>query len=1386
MRNTIYTLILAFLILSVWISPELMGLDPDKKITQYNVHIWNIEGGLPANSVYAIRQTRDGYLWIGTQAGLARFDGFDFEVYTHREFPQLKCNEIRALYEAKDGTLWIGTNSGGLTRYSAGEFYTFPRSKTAALAQIRTINEDRWGNIWIGSLTEGLTVLSNGRFSTFTTKNGLPHNKVKSIVKDSHDDLWIITAKGIVKLVNPGEFGGKFLAEHLIYDKTASLFKKNSDEVWIGTNENGLFMLKDGKLNDLSKESETTNLLINTIYEDSKGILWIGTDGGGLRRYKEGSFSSLTAGNGLDCGFVTSVYEDKEGSLWVGTLDGGLHQFRDSKFTSITTLEGLSGKYIHCIARGKDGNLWIGTDRGLDRLKNKEVTRVLGEGDGLLNTAISSLWMSNAGDLWIGTWNGLQRFKNRTLTDYTMKQGLSDNRITSITGDGNGNVWIGTRNGLNRFAPSTGHFDVYTTKHGLQDNWIDFIYLDSRGTLWISTQGGLNFIKDGEILPYKLGRSSEKKVVACIYEDHTGALWFGGNNGLVRLKNGDFNFYNEQSGLFDNHVCSIFEDNDGYLWLGGRNGISRIELKELESFKPGINKRIRGESFNELDGMKSRWCSGNGCAVKNETLFFPTSLGLVMFEPAGEKNYERQPTVIIKRVVVDGEEIPVQRIENVPLKLPPGKKRVEFYFTALSFINPGKVRFRTRLAGYEKDWVEMGTARSIIYTGLSPGEYVFHTSARNPNGSWEQPGVSFAFNLLPHFYQTSWFYGLISILLLIMAFWVHRFRVRQLRAREKELGILVEIRTRDLIKRTSELEVAHRNLRNSSEVIEAKNAQLEKQSEQLKEMDKVKTRFFANISHEFRTPITLIMGTLEQIRDAYRDSELKRKVKLMQRNSHRLLNLINQLLDLSKLDSGKMTLHARPVNIIAFLKYIVDSFESLAQQGSLELKYQAAEEEISVYIDSEKIEKVFNNLLINAVKFTPAGGKISVSVKGILPVEKAEPNSPHDSPQPLASKRFPFGAVELSVSDTGIGIGEEQLSKIFNRFYQAGGLGKNEYMGTGIGLALVKELISLHHGQLDVYSSKGKGTVFTVLLPLGSAHLQPEEVDDETLPVPEPGEPPEKFVFFTDEEDSEDTSATKVKNHNKGKNIVLVVEDNSDMRNYIKASLEPLYQVEEAREGNEGIRKAQDTIPDLIISDIMMPEVDGFQLSRQLKNDIRTSHIPIILLTARVSEDDVLEGLDIGVDDYITKPFNSRILLARIKNLIDLRQQLQQHLNREMTLQPTKISVSQLDQDFLKDLQDVIEKHISEPDFNVDFMAKKLYMSASSLYRKVMALTGDSPNGFIRTYRLKLAAKLLKNGFGSVTEVAFEVGFNSRSYFAKCFKDKFHVSPTEYQSSESK
>ncbi|MCD4683699.1 MAG: response regulator, partial [Bacteroidales bacterium] len=717
--------------------------------------------------------------------------------------------------------------------------------------------------------------------------------------------------------------------------------------------------------------------------------------------------------------------------------------------------------------------------------------------------------------------------------------------------------------------------------------------------------------------------------------------------------------------------------------------------------------------------------------------------GYFSFHPDSLYENREPPPVVITRFLVRNKEMNPDSsiLFKKQIRLDYDQNFFSFEFATLDYFDPQKNEYAYMLEGLDDNWTYSGNQRIARYTKVPPGSYVFRVKGSNNDGYWNEAGASIAITILPPPWKTWWAYTIYGIFF---------------------IGLIVAWRRYDLKRQRlkQDLEIEH---------VEA---------EKLKELDTMKSRFFANISHEFRTPLTLILGPLHRVFSKTSDEETKQDLNIMQRNARRLQTLINQLLSLSKLESGKMKLLAKEENIVALVNGYIQSFESLAKQKKIDLTFNSTEENIQLFVDKDKIEKILYNLLSNAFKFTGAGGRIEVEITPLPP-------SRGDT-LPTTFSPFEGGqrGVKISISDTGRSIPQEKLEHIFDRFYQADDSFSKDQEGTGIGLALTKELVELHHGSITVESHEGKGTKFTIYFPLGSEHLKPEEIVDSIEPD-EMIEPAEHIIQFTESNSQELT--TDDDGEKDTKPLLLIVEDNDDLRSYIRSYLIKDYQISEASDGEMGFEKSIEKIPDLVVSDVMMPKMDGFELCKKLKTDERTSHIPVILLTARAGKESKMEGLEIGADDFITKPFDVDELLIRIKNLIKQRNELQDQFLKNAE----KIGLSQLmglpasgitsmDQKFLKRAVDTVEEHLDDFEFSVDQFTNEMAVSQMQLYRKLKALVNFSANEFIRSIRLSHAAQLIKKKSDNIAQISYAVGFNNPSYFAECFKKQFGVSPSEY------
>ena len=772
------------------------ALDSGKALIHYIHDVWQTEQGLPQNFVVSITQTGDGYLWLATQEGLTRFDGIKFVVFDKRNTPQFADNNIQALYEDRDGNLWVGTGKG-LVRYKDGRFTSYGTRDGLSNAIVDSIYGDHQDNIWIGT-PSGLNRFKDGTFTTYTTRDGLPTDVVLSIYEDREQTLWVGTRDGLSRL-RDGRFITYTTRDGLSNNLIRAIFEDGDGNLWIGTG-GGLDRFKDGKFTTFSTKDGLSNNSVLSLYVDGEDTLWIGTYGGGLNRFKDGRFATYSTKEGLSNSSVGAIYEDREGNLWIGTYGGGLNRLKDGKFITFTSVDGLSDEIVSAIYQDRAGDVWLGTRGGLNRLAYHRAANAQGgcgqtygmlcKADfrayttrhGLANNIVVSIHQDRQGSLWIGTAGGLSRFKDERFTNYTTKDGLADDNVVSIYEDHLGDLWIGTGGGLSRLRQ--GRFTNFTTKDGLPDDVVLLTYEDQQGNLWIGTDGGgLARFRDGKFEIYSTNNGLPNDVVLSIYEDREGCLWIGTNGGLGRYKDGQFTTYTTTEGLFDDVIFQILEDGKENLWMSCNKGIFRVSKKELTDFSRGVVRSITSISYGTSDGLKSRECNGGfqpaGCKTTDGKLWFPTIKGVAVIDPDSIKTNEQPPPVIVEQLIVDNESISLTQ----DLEIPPGKDKFEFRYAGLSFSAPEKVKFKYKLEGFDKDWVDAGTRREVSYTNIPPGRYTFQVIACNNDGVWNQTAASLHFLLQPHFYQTYWFYALCAALVAMMGWGLHRLRLKQVEAK---------------------------------------------------------------------------------------------------------------------------------------------------------------------------------------------------------------------------------------------------------------------------------------------------------------------------------------------------------------------------------------------------------------------------------------------------------------------------------------------------------------------------------------------------------------------------------------------------------------------------
>ena len=776
-------------------APSALALDPGKAITQYMHEVWQTEQGLPQNTINAIAQTPDGYLWLGTQEGLARFDGVRFTVFDTRTTPELGHNFVLCLLTDRAGRLWIGTSGGGLVRLEKGRFTRYAERDGLPSEQVSALAEDRKGRLWVGTDGGGLASSDGGPFVREPSRESLGSH-VRALLEDENG-LWIASDAGLARL-HEAKLTSFTTQQGLSRQSVRSLLRDRHGALWIGT-DLGLNRFENGRFTVFTKKQGLSHDVVVALREDREGNLWIGTDGGGLNRLTGGRFTAFSTKDGLTNDSVFALHEDAEGSLWLGTNLGGLNRLKDGRFTSFTTKEGMSGDFARAVYEDRQGNLWIGTEGGgLNRLKDGRFSAFTTR-EGLSNNTVFTILEDRAGSLWIGTDSGLNRLrKDGRFEIFTANMGLSNDSVLALHEDRQGSLWIGTyAGGLNRLKD--GRFTAFTTKEGLAHATVNVIYEDHAGTLWVGTRGGgLSRLKDGRITNYTTKDGLSDDLVFALHEDAEGSLWIGTyGGGLNRLKDGRFTVITRKQGLFDDVVHRIVEDGRGDVWMSSNRGLSRVSKRELDEVADGRRDRLAPVVYGTADGMRSAEFNGgahSGLQTRDGRLWFPTIRGVVEIDPEHLPTNRLVPPVVIEEVRVD------ERTADAlgPLRLPPGTQTLEVHYTALSLAAPASVRFRYRLEGFDGAWVDAGARRTAYYTRLPHGSYRFRVIACNNDGLWNEEGASLPILIAPRFTETGWFRGLGALTFALVGPFFYRVRVLRLERQKADLERLVSARTAEV------------------------------------------------------------------------------------------------------------------------------------------------------------------------------------------------------------------------------------------------------------------------------------------------------------------------------------------------------------------------------------------------------------------------------------------------------------------------------------------------------------------------------------------------------------------------------------------------------------
>ena len=1361
----------SYLVMKVLLCSACIVIEVYPQIQEPIFEHYTTDHGLSGSIVRSIIQDKEGYLWFGTYSGLDRFDGITFKSYKNipGDTTSISNGYVQCLLEDQGGNLWIGTTNG-LDKFDRST-ETFIHYKITTDIHVNESNNilsiavDHNGILWVGT-AYGLIRLNpvNGTFISFRHDTldyaSLSHERVNALYIDSNKDLWVGTNRGLDKydrktgsfihywhdpVYKPGRNRLGVLEKYCI----TSLYEDNTGVLWIGTT-GGLLELDPQREKFLlhgSDSNDSTTLSfhhVTSIHEEDDNSIWVGTWVGlNLMNKKTKRFSRIYHDDKIPTSVshsnISSILKERSGTLWVTTFGGGVNKlnrttspFRQYFIHSWRETDRFSSASILYLSNSHDGTLWVATPT--DLLKFDPQREQFWPSN--LNRNVRIVAEDRQGNLWINnnisSGRGLIKMEiNGHITTITDSSGNelfwlinefivdNDSTLWACTADGVGLIKINTRS--NSFSV------VYEYPGNIQT-----IYKSKDGLIWIApVESGLlcfdpstneimnNYISD----PNNPGSLSGNTVLT-IHEDEQGNLWLGTNMGLNkydRIKQ-EFYSYTESNGLPHNWVYKIFEDAHNNLWLTTLKGVSK--------FNPHT------ETFNNYDilhGLVAVERAGIGLRANNGEIYLDSPGGLIRFHPDSIRDNPYIPPIVITSISVMGENMPYQDQINLIHSM----NDLTFEFAALNYVRSEKNLYAYKLEGLDDDWSFAGTKRYVSYNNLNPGEYTFRVRGSNNDGIWNEDGAAVKIIILPPWWKRMWAYLLYMVV----------------------LGSIVFIMWNAQLKK---IKIQH----------QYEMSQFE--ARKLHEVDEMKLRFFTNVSHEFRTPLMLILGPVEDILKRTKELKTEQNVSLIKRNAGRLLGLVNQLLDIAKFESGNMKLQAVPRNIIPLVKSLVLSFTAYAERKQIALAFNSTGDEIIVYLDRDKMEKIITNLLSNAFRFTPVGGMIEINVKSVPSCDSLFDKQVNQE-----------GFVEISVSDTGIGIPEEKLPKIFDRFYQVDGSHTREQGGTGLGLSLTKELVKLHKGEIEVESVAGKGTIFRISFPLGKGHLKPEEIGGTEV---EQGKEIDDDGIGKIGEAYEEETHNNIKPEfdveifeNNSLPLLLLVEDNPDMRQYIKDNLKNEHRVLEAHDGVDGWDKSIEHIPDLIISDIMMPKMDGFTLCDKLKTDEKTSHIPVILLTAKATKEDKLTGYESGADDYILKPFEPDELKARIKNLIEQRKRIHEDFRKNGIPGLNLANITPVDKKFLQNAYDIITQHIADKSFGVEVFAKELCVSKSLLRKKIISLTGEPPVEFIRKVRLHKAVKLIEHKFGNLSEIALEVGFSNPAYFSECFKRQFGVSPSQYK-----
>lgn len=1293
--------------------------------------------GLNYNIVQCAYQDAQGYMWFGTSQGLHRFDGYTFHPYKYgSQEGHVRGELVRCIFQDSRRRFWVGTENGGLNIYEpkSETFSAIPLSKNGlAKYSANSVVEDMEGKIWVGT-DEGLAFLGEGLLLEYyqfqdSEVGSIPF--IKTLTVDKYGRLWIGTGESGVKLFDPSTGDVKTILQDL---EVRSICISKDGVVWIGSYDRGVYTVDINDKNNVECKHQTNlptsgaEASVKAICEDRDGRIWIGTRSGLICYDRESQRYVVNVNDvhndiTLVHNSVIDLFVDNKGDLWVCTRGGISYRNSEKQPFELIQESKNDNRYLNCeqvyaFLEVPGSKVWVGTESGgvnVYDMKSGRFEYITQSNSGLSVNCIKSL-AKVGDDVLVGTYMGglnvmdvqtgkVKRVFRHSETDRTS---ISSDNVWSICICRNGDVLLGTGSGVEKYNPNNGTFSHMDKLAFNKEVWK--IFEDSDKDLWIFTPDEIiiYLTKEERTIVYKeRARSIVEKSNSVFY---IGSL----ERGLVEYNKytGEISTISEKDGLSNNNVQSILEWGDYYI-VCTTSGMSRIKK---------VSKEI--VNYDENDGLQSRQFHYGAVYVCTDgRVLMGGNAGFNIVDFSDVRVNEFVPPIVLEDVKVFNQDVQADQIsidENTGetcLNLNYDQNMVTFRYSALSYSRADKNRFKYRLVGQSDSWIDAGHENKCTYTNLQPGSYIFEVRGANCDGVWNEKPLKVHLYVKPPFWNTLWFKTLMTLLVVGLV-----------------LMYLYHYRSRMILKNKLVLE--------------------KQKAEEMEKVEQLKLDFFTNISHELRTPLTLILGPLSKIlKDDGVSSESKQMAVLAERNANKLLRLVNQILDFRKIESGSLQAIYKPGDLPALLETVVRAFQTEGEAKGIKISLDVddAARGRRMLFDSDKIEKIVDNLVSNSMKFTPRGGSINV---------KLDILSQHTYSEGNISDSY-----QITVADTGKGMTEEDQKHVFERFYQSNDE-KEAGIGTGIGLNLVFDLAKLMDGEVLLNSKKGEGTTFRVVLPLFETS---ENVAEEET---------------SENKETADNDIDPVSLSGEDKPVLLIAEDNEELRKFVAIHFETRFTVVEAEDGRIALEKAEEQIPDVVITDLMMPNICGDELCNKLKHDERTSHIPIILLTAVHSKESEIESLKRGADDYITKPFDIEVLDQKVMNMMRLKEKIRSRFKIEMISEPTKVVTQSPDEKFMIRAMKVIEDNLSDADFDIEKFAVEVGVSRMQLYRKMNAITGMTVKEFIRNIRIKRAKQLLEDGAMTVSEVAYNVGFKDIAYFRKCFKQQVGINPSEISKGE--